>query len=95
MYYLHALVWAEADERGLDQAAGADLLRRCETVMAAVHHVHEAHRVALGSAHGEDRLHLFLGDAGSMSSVLPREAPGSARRASRVSIRGRACGSAP
>lgn len=62
MYTLHALVWAEAEERGLDQAAGAELLRRCEAVTAAIHHVHETHRVALSSAHGEDRLHLFLHD---------------------------------
>jgi len=62
MYCLHALVWAEAEERLLDETASTDLLRRCEAVAAAIHHVHEPHRVALSSAHGEDRLHHFLHD---------------------------------
>jgi hypothetical protein len=60
MYCLHALVWAEAEERRLDEAEATDLLRRCEAVAAAVHHFHDPHRITLGSAHGEERLHLFL-----------------------------------
>jgi len=57
MYCLHALVWAEAEERQLDEAASTDLLRRCEAVAAAIHHVHEPHRVALSwkSATSGDR----------------------------------------
>lgn len=60
MYCLHTLVWAEAGDRGLSEPEAAELLRRCEAVAAGVHHFHDPHRVALSSAHGEDRLHLFL-----------------------------------
>lgn len=62
MYCVHALVWAEADERGLDETAATDLLRRCEVVITAVHHLHVPHQITLSSAHGEDRIHLFLTD---------------------------------
>jgi hypothetical protein len=60
MYCVHALVWAEADERSLDEAAATDLLRRCEVVITAIYHLHDPHRITLSSAHGEDRVHLFL-----------------------------------
>ena len=60
MYCVHALVWADAEERGLDEQAARELVRRCEVVICAVHHFHERHQVGLSSAHGEDRLPRFL-----------------------------------
>jgi hypothetical protein len=60
MYCVHALAWADAEERGLDEQAAKELVRRCEVVICAVHHFHEQHRVDLSSAHGEDRLPRFL-----------------------------------
>jgi hypothetical protein len=60
MYSLHTLAWAEARERGLDRAAAGELVRRCEVVIAAIHHFHEPHDVALSSAHGEGNLGAFL-----------------------------------
>ncbi len=60
MYCLHALAWAEAQERGLDEQAAKELVRRGEVVICAVHHFHERHRIELSSAHGEDRLPRFL-----------------------------------
>jgi hypothetical protein len=60
MYCVHALAWAEAEHRGLDEQAAKELVRRCEVVMCAIHHFHAQHRIALSSAHGEDRLPRFL-----------------------------------
>jgi hypothetical protein len=37
-------------------------VRRCEVVIAGIHHFHEQHRVVLSSAHGEDDLHRFVAD---------------------------------
>lgn len=74
MYCVHALVWAEADERGLDEAAATDLLRRSEVVIAAIFHLHDPHGITLSSAHGEDRVHLFLG--GDELDVAAAAAPG-------------------
>ena len=39
-YALHALAWAEAQERELDAAAAAAFVRRCEVVMAAASLAH-------------------------------------------------------
>lgn len=60
MYSLHTLAWATAHERDLDHAGAADLVRRCEVVIAGIHHFHEEHRVTLSSAHGEGALDRFL-----------------------------------
>lgn len=60
MYALHTLGWAEARERGLDQDAAGQLIRRMEAVIAAVHHLHDPHRVQLSTAHGESALEHFL-----------------------------------
>lgn len=62
MYCLHTLAWGTAHERGLDQAQAAELVRRCEVVIAGIHHFHEQHRVTLSSAHGEGALDRFLAD---------------------------------
>jgi hypothetical protein len=62
MYCVHALVWAEARTAGLDENEGQDLARRCEAVIAAIYVLHEPHRIELSSAHGEDRIGLFLTD---------------------------------
>jgi hypothetical protein len=70
MYCVHALAWAEAEERGLDEEAAKELVRRCEVVMCGVHHFHEQHRIELSSAHGEDRLSRFLdGDRLNVASA--------------------------
>src|SRR3954454_5543591 len=45
MYSLNTLAWAVAHERKLDHDGAADLVRRCEVVIAGIHHFHEAHRV--------------------------------------------------
>jgi hypothetical protein len=60
MYSLHVLAWAAAHERGLDADDAAGLVRRCEVVLAGIHHFHERHRIELSSAHGEGALHRFL-----------------------------------
>lgn len=60
MYSLHTLAWAEARERDLDRPAAEELVRRCEVVIAAIHHFHRPHRVDLSSAHGEGHLDAFL-----------------------------------
>src|SRR3954447_19855451 len=59
MYCVHALAWARAGDEGLDRASGEDLVRRCEVVITAVHHLHEQHRIVLGDAHGEDRVEQY------------------------------------
>jgi hypothetical protein len=60
MYCVHALAWAHADEEGMDRAAAEEFVRRCEVAITAVHHYHDPHRVRLSSAHGEERIHLFV-----------------------------------
>jgi hypothetical protein len=63
MYAVHALAWAEAEEQGLDPEQAAELVRRCEVVIAAVYRHHTPHRVRLASAaHGEARVDLFTSD---------------------------------
>jgi hypothetical protein len=64
MYSLHALMWAEADKRGLDRDRAAAFVRRSEVVIAAIHHLHHPHRALLRSAHGEERIERFLGETG-------------------------------
>jgi hypothetical protein len=60
MYAVHALAWAHADEQNMDKTAAAEFVRRCEVVIAAVHHVHDPHRIRLSTAHGEERVPLFV-----------------------------------
>lgn len=60
MYSLHALAWADANERELGPEQAAELVRRCEVVIAAIHHLHRPHQVLLRSAHGEERVERFL-----------------------------------
>jgi hypothetical protein len=60
MYCVHALAWAHAAEQDMDKTTAEDFVRRCEVVTSAVHHFHEPHRVALSTAHAEDRVHLFV-----------------------------------
>lgn len=60
MYALHTLGWAEAHERRFDQEAAEALIRRMEVVIAAIHHLHQAHRVKLSTAHGEGALQRYL-----------------------------------
>jgi len=62
MYSLHTLAWAVAHERKLDKDQAADLVRRCEVVIAGIHRFHEQHRVSLSTAHGEGALDRFLAD---------------------------------
>ena len=62
MYSIHTLAWDEAHTRGLDLPDAQALLRRCEVVAAAIHHLHEPHRIELSSAHGEGELHRFLSE---------------------------------
>jgi hypothetical protein len=62
MYSLQTLAWAAAHERGLDAGQGAELVRRCEAVIAGIHHFHEPHQVSLSTAHGEGALDRFLED---------------------------------
>ncbi|MBT9255663.1 hypothetical protein KMZ30_08740 [Phycicoccus sp. KQZ13P-1] len=54
-YTLHALVAAEASERGLAAAETVDLLRRAEVVMAAVTLAH-GHHSGFPQPHGSDRI---------------------------------------
>src|SRR5438132_13383866 len=53
-FALHTLVWAEAADRGLDQAEAIDLLRRCEVVLAGVTLQHESHFAWIPAPHGGD-----------------------------------------
>lgn len=62
MYSLHTLAWATAHERSLNRAEAEQLVRRCEVVVAGIHHFHEQHRVVLSTAHGEGALWRFLAD---------------------------------
>ena len=62
MYSVHSLGWSEAEARGLDYEDARALIRRCEVIMAAVHHFHSGHRIEINSAHGEDRSHRFIRD---------------------------------
>lgn len=64
MYSLHALAWAEAEERGLDTEGAEEFVRRCEVVAAGIYYHHDAHRIELSSAHAEDRIPLFESEAG-------------------------------
>jgi hypothetical protein len=64
MYGLHALAWPEAHERGLDEERAEAFVRRCEVVLAAVHHFHRDHLTELSSAHGESRIARFVGEHG-------------------------------
>jgi hypothetical protein len=64
MYALHALAWPEAHERGLDEEQAETFVRRCEVVLAAIHHLHRVHLADLSSAHGEGRIARFIGEQG-------------------------------
>jgi hypothetical protein len=64
MYSLHALSWVEANELGLDREKAAAFVRRCEVVIAAIHHLHRPHQRLLSSAHGEDKIEKFIGPEG-------------------------------
>ena len=61
---LHALVRREVVARDLDIAGGNDLMRRCETVIAAVT-VHHKHLVTLPEGHGQSMVTgLLTSDGG-------------------------------
>lgn len=62
MYGVHALAWAHAEQEGMDKDAAETFVRRCEVVIAAVHHLHVPHRIGLSTAHGEDEVHRFVED---------------------------------
>jgi hypothetical protein len=62
MYSLQTLAWGAAHQRNLDLAKAAELVRRCEVVIAGIHYFHEEHRVRLSSAHGEGALDRFIAD---------------------------------
>lgn len=62
MYSLHTLGWAVAREENLELERAKELVRRCEVVIAGIHHFHEQHRIDLSSAHGEGALYRFLAD---------------------------------
>lgn len=56
-YAVHALVAAEAEERGLERGHAQDLVRRTEVMLAAVSFVHHGGQDSgLGRAHGTDAL---------------------------------------
>lgn len=56
-YALHALVWAEAAEQGLDNTRACELLRRCEVVLGGITVQHEdAHVAWIPQPHGIDKL---------------------------------------
>ncbi|MDQ3571465.1 MAG: hypothetical protein M3383_01230 [Actinomycetota bacterium] len=62
MYGVHTLAWSVAHERKLEPEPAAEFVRRCEVVIAGIHHYHEPHRVTLSSAHGESDLYRFIAD---------------------------------
>lgn len=72
MYALHALAWPEARERGLTDDEAEAFVRRCEVILAAIHHLHRDHLTELSSAHGENRIERFLGD-GAWRSSAPQD----------------------
>ena len=74
MYSLHALAWPEAESRGLDAEQAAELVRRCEVVIAGISHCHRPHRRRLSSAHGEDKLPEFI--SGGVLDVRRAAEPG-------------------
>lgn len=65
-YSLHTLAWADAHERELGEEAAQAFVRRCEVVMAAASLAHSqaGHRRRVPAAHGEDRIHRFVGPGG-------------------------------
>jgi hypothetical protein len=66
-FALHALVWAEAAERGLDQAEALELLRRCEVVLAGITLQHEgAHFTQIPQPHGGDKLRANFNASGQL-----------------------------
>ncbi len=74
MYSVHTLAWAEAHERDLSYSDAQTLVRRCEVVTAAIHHLHEPHRVELSSAHGEGEIQRFISD--DVLDVVAAASPG-------------------
>ncbi len=62
MYCLHTLARAEAQQKHMSEEESDELVRRCEVVIAAIHHFHRPHRVSLSVAHGEERLPFFVRD---------------------------------
>ena len=65
-FALHALVWAEAAERGLDQASALELLRRCEVVLAGVTLQHESHLSWISGPHGGDAVRKGIEQSGEL-----------------------------
>lgn len=65
-YALHALVWADAAERGLDLAATQELLRRCEVVLAGVTLQHETHLTWIPAPHGGNAIRRGITEAGRL-----------------------------
>jgi hypothetical protein len=62
MYCLHALAWAHAESEGMEREQAEEFVRRCEVVISAIHHYHQPHRISLSTAHGEDRVDLFVSE---------------------------------
>jgi hypothetical protein len=65
-YALHTLVWADAEDRGMDQAAAVEQMRRCEVVQAAITLQHEQHISWIPAPHGGDA----IGNAIARDGVL-------------------------
>src|SRR5215218_3385525 len=65
-FALHALAWADAEERGLGREAAEAFVRRCEVVLAAVWLAHESHRRPVSRAHGADAIESRLAGGGSL-----------------------------
>jgi hypothetical protein len=65
-YALHTLVWAEAAERGLDQADAVDLMRRCEVVLAGVTLHHDPHLTWIPEPHGGSVIENAIGQTGRL-----------------------------
>lgn len=66
-FALHALVWAESTDRGLDQSETMDLLRRSEVVLGGITLAHEGeHFSVVPQPHGGDRLRRGVNEVGQL-----------------------------
>jgi len=65
-YALHALVWAEAAERGLELAEAIELLRRCEVVLAGVTLQHASHIAWIPAPHGGIPIKRYIDEVGRL-----------------------------